>query len=402
MRWLVWVIALAALAIGLILVARFNEGYVLLVTSFHRIEISLNLAIILVIVAIIAGYLVVRTVTLALSMPRRVREFRKRRHEKKERNMFADALRNYFEGRFGKAERVAASVLSMNSSAGLAALVGAWSAHGRRDYALRDEYLAKAAENAPGENVARLMAQAEMYLDERRYLDALNVLRQLPEKHTEALKLELRARELAHDWEAVLKLLPQLEKRKVFDRATLQQIRRHAYVENLRDKAIDIETLRAYWSRLPTEHKCDSRIAATAAQCFLSFGSCSDAHKVVEVALATEWDSELVIYYSECLGPNVNKQLEQAEKWLREHPQDPVLLLVLGRLCAHQELWGKAQSYLEASLSVESTHSTHLELARLFERTGRHEQATAQYRQALEQTLPRLKQATGGRRRPAF
>jgi len=182
----------------------------------------------------------------------------------------------------------------------------------------------------------------------------------------------------------------------------VDQIRRHALVENLREKAIDLETLRAYWSRLPTERRCDPRIAATAAQCFLSFGSCSDAHKVVEVALAAGWDSALVAYYSECLGADVKKQLTQAEKWLKEHPQDPVLLLVLGRLCAHEELWGKAQSYLEASLSVEATHSTHLELARLFEQTGRHEEATAQYRQALEQTLPRLKQATGGRRRPAI
>lgn len=402
MRSLLWVIALAALAVGFILLARYNEGYVLLVTSHYRIELSLNLAIILVLAAIVVGYLAVRTVALTMSMPRRVRDFQRRRLEKKERTLFADALRNYFEGRFGKAERAAAAVLSMDSSAGLAALVGAWSAHGRRDYALRDEYLAKTAEIAPGENVARLMAQAKMFLDERRYLDAMNVLRQLPEKHTEALKLELRARELAHDWEAVLKLLPQLEKRKVYDRNMLQQIRRHAYVENIRDKAIDLETLRTYWTRLPTEYKCDPRIAATAAQSFLSLRSCEDAHKVVEVALANEWDSDLVIYYSECLGSSVKKQLEQAEKWLKEHPQDPVLLLVLGKLCAHQELWGKAQSYLEASLSVESAHSTHLELARLFERTGRHEQATAQYRKALEQTLPRLKQATGGRRRPVF
>ena len=402
MRWLLWIIALAALAIGLILVARVNQGFVLLVTPLHRIELSLNLAILLVLATIVAGYLLVRTVALASSMPGRVREFQKRRAQNKERATFADALRNYFEGRFGKAERAAAAALSTNPSAGLAALVGAWSAHGRRDYALRDEYLAKAAEHAPNETVARLMAQAEMYLDERRYHDALNVLSQLPEKHTEALKLELRAREQAHDWQAMLALLPQLEKRKVFDGAMLEEIRRHAYLENLRDKAIDIEALRTYWSRLPSQQRCDPRIAATAAQCFLSFGSCSDVHKVVETALAAEWDSALVAYYSECLGTNVNKQLEQAEKWLKEHPQDPVLLLVLGRLCAHQERWGKAQSYREASLSVEPTHSTHLELARLFERTGKPEQATAQYRQALEQTLPRLKQATGGRRRPVI
>jgi HemY protein len=120
---------------------------------------------------------------------------------------------------------------------------------------------------------------------------------------------------------------------------------------------------------------------------------------VVEDALAAQWDSDLVDYYAECLGTSVTKQLARAEVWLADRPQDAVLLLVLGKLCAHEELWGKAQSYLEASLSIESRHSTHLELARLFERTGRSEDATAQYRKALEQTLPQLKQATGGRRR---
>ncbi len=399
MRWLLWVIALAALAVGSVLVARVNQGFVLLVTPVYRVELSLNLAIAILVAVIIAGYLLVRTLAVTISMPARVREFNKRRAEKKARQAFADAVRTYFEGRFGKSERAVESVLSRDPSAGLAALVGARAAHGRRDYASRDEYLKQVAEHAPAENVARLITQAEMYLDERRYHDALNLLGQLPEKHTEALKLELRARELAHDWEAVLKLIPQLDKRKVFDHALLEQIRRHAHIENLRDKATDLETLRGYWSRLPTSYKRDPRIAVTAAQSFLAFGSCQDAHKVVESALAAQWDSPLVAYYSECLGANVKKQLEQAEKWLKEHPHDPVLLLVLGRLCAHEKLWGKAQSYLEASLSIEPTHSTHLELARLFERTGRQEEATAQYRQALEQTLPRLKQATGGRRR---
>jgi HemY protein len=399
MRWLLWIIALAALAVGLILVARVNQGFVLLVTPVYRVELSLNLAIALLAGLVIAGYFLVRALGAVVSTPGRVREFNKRRSERKARQVFYDAVRNYFEGHFGKAERGATAVLARDDSAGLAALVGAWAAHSRRDYAARDAYLDKAAEHAPGEKLARMMAQAEMYLDERRYHDAMNVLNQLPEKHTEALKLELRAREQAHDWEAVLKLLPQLEKRKVFDPSLLEQIRRHAFIENLRDKAVDLDGLRAYWARLPAQYRRDARVAATAAQSFLGFGSCDDAHKAVESALAVQWDSPLVALYSECLGANVNKQLQQAEKWLEDHPQDPVLLLVLGRLCAHEELWGKAQSYLEASLSVEPTHSTHLELARLFEKTGRHEEATAQYRQALEQTLPRLRQATGGRRR---
>jgi HemY protein len=399
MRWLIWVIVLAAVAVGLILAARVNEGYLLLVSPHYRIELSLNLALVIAVAVIVAGYFVVRTVAVTIAMPARVREFQTRRTEKKAKTAFTNALRSYLEGRFGKAERSAASALALTESPGLTALLGAWSAHGKRDYALRDEYLNKAAESGDPEVVARLMAQVEMYLDERRYHDALNVIRQLPEKHSEALKLELRAQELAHDWEAVLKLLPQLEKRKVFDHSLVEKIRRHAYIENVKSKAIDLENLRTYWSRVPTEHKRDARIAATAAQCFLSFRSCDDVHKVIEDALANEWDSALVGLYAECLGSNVKKQLERAEVWLVEHPEDPILLLVLGKLCAHQELWGKGQSYLDASLSIDSRHSTHLELARLFERTGKPEEATAQYRKALEQTLPQLKLATGGRRR---
>jgi HemY protein len=399
MRWLIWVIVLAAVAVGLILAARVNEGYLLLVSPHYRIELSLNLALVIAVAVIVAGYFVVRTVAVTIAMPARVREFQTRRTEKKAKTAFTNALRSYLEGRFGKAERSVASALALTESPGLTALLGAWSAHGKRDYALRDEYLNKAAESGDPEVVARLMAQVEMYLDERRYHDALNVIRQLPEKHSEALKLELRAQELAHDWEAVLKLLPQLEKRKVFDHSLVEKIRRHAYIENVKSKAIDLENLRTYWSRVPTEHKRDARIAATAAQCFLSFRSCDDVHKVIEDALANEWDSALVGLYAECLGSNVKKQLERAEVWLVEHPEDPVLLLVLGKLCAHQELWGKGQSYLDASLSIDSRHSTHLELARLFERTGKPEEATAQYRKALEQTLPQLKLATGGRRR---
>jgi HemY protein len=399
MRWLIWMIVLAAVAVGLILAARVNEGYVLLVSPQYRIELSLNLAVVIAAAAIVTGYLIVRMVALTIGMPNRVRDFQRRRTEKKAKTAFMDALRNYLEGRFGKAERAAASALALTESSGLAALLGAWSAHGKRDYALRDEYLSKAAECGDGEKVARLMAQAEMFLDERRYHDAMSIIRQLPEKHSEALKLELRAQQLAHDWESVLKLLPQLEKRKVFDRSLVEQIRRHAYIENVKSKAIDLESLRAYWLKVPTEHKRDPRVAATAAQCFLSFESCDDVHKVVEDALAAQWDSDLVDYYAECLGTSVTKQLARAEVWLADRPQDAVLLLVLGKLCAHEELWGKAQSYLEASLSIESRHSTHLELARLFERTGRSEDATAQYRKALEQTLPQLKQATGGRRR---
>ena len=66
--------------------------------------------------------------------------------------------------------------------------------------------------------------------------------------------------------------------------------------------------------------------------------------------------------------------------WLRSHPDDARLLDALGRMCLQQRLWGKAQSYLEASLAVEPTQQTHLELARLADQLERPEEANKHYR----------------------
>lgn len=400
MRALLWVLGLFAVAVGLVIAARYNNGYVLLVVPPWRAEVSLNFAIMLVLAMFFIVYALVRTIIITATMPSRVRAFQKRRTENRARAVFNEALVNFFEGRFGRAEKAASAALKAGESPGLSAMLAARAAHGMRAYATRDKYLAKAASTDLDEGAMRLMAQAEMLLDERRYYDALDILRRLPQKHTAALRLELRAQQMAMNWERVLALIPQLEKRRVFERPVVAQLRRQAVIESLKRKAVDDKSLREYWDRLPAEDRYDPRIAATAAQSFLALGGCREAHKIVEQGLERQWDAALLASYSECLDTDVRQQLERAEKWLAQHPRDAVLLLTLGRLCAHQGLWGKARSYLEASLSIEPTHSAHLELGRLLEREGKPAEAAAAYQEALQVTLGQLKQHAGGRRRP--
>ena len=127
-------------------------------------------------------------------------------------------------------------------------------------------------------------------------------------------------------------------------------------------------------------------------------GSHDEARTIIEESLKTAWASELVALYGECLGTDVRRQIELAEGWLPEHPDDAVLLLTLGKLCARQALWGKAESYLEASLSLAPSYSAHLALAQLKERRNLHEAAAEHYRLGLEIALTQLKANTGGRR----
>ncbi len=77
-------------------------------------------------------------------------------------------------------------------------------------------------------------------------------------------------------------------------------------------------------------------------------------------------------------------RIERAERWLAERSRDPELLAALGRLCAQAELWGKARSFLEASLSFEESRGAHLELARLTEHLGQSADSQRHFRRAAE------------------
>jgi HemY protein len=249
MRALLWVLGLFAVAVGLVTAARYNNGYVLLVLPPWRAELSLNLAVMLALSVFFIAYVVVRTIIITATMPARVRAFQKRRAENRARAVLNEALINFFEGRFGRAEKAASAALKAGESPALSAMLAARAAHGMRAYAIRDRYLAKAASTDPDEDAMRLMAQAEMLLDERRYYDALDVLKRLPEKHTAALRLELRAQQMAMNWERVLALIPLLEKRRVFERPVVAQLRRLQVIESLKRQAGDERGLGACWER---------------------------------------------------------------------------------------------------------------------------------------------------------
>jgi HemY protein len=224
-------------------------------------------------------------------------------------------------------------------------------------------------------------------------------LKGLPEKHTAALRLELKAQQQAKNWEQALQLVDQLERRSVFDATQAAQLRRYAHTENLKRKALDQRALDECWQKIPAAQKRDVKIAAAAAQCYLALGGVAQAQQIMEQALAMEWDSELVGLYADCAGADTIRQIERAEQWLKSNRRDAVLLLTLGRLCARQELWGKAQNYLEASISVEPLYTAHLALAELHDRLGNADAARRHYRESLDLAVGQLKQMSGGRRR---
>ncbi|SEP41040.1 heme biosynthesis HemY N-terminal domain-containing protein [Nitrosovibrio sp. Nv6] len=397
MKWALWFLALFSVAVAVTLAARYNNGYVLIVAQPYRIELSLNLLAVLLLATIFIAYFVVRLAVITLRLPTEVSEFRSRRRHEKARTRMLDGLKAFFEGRYAQAEKASAAALELKESPAVSAInamVAARSAHELRKYSRRDEFIALAESNAPKEITLRLMTQAELLLDERRFDEALKILQSLTATGTRpptaALRLELKAQQRSKNWDAVLDLLRELEQRNAVDMELVRQLRRRANVESLKSRMLNPQALKEYWQNTSSTDKKDSKLAAAAARAYTSMGDSATARQIIEESLDNQWDSELAELYAQCTGNDAVRQIERAEAWLKSHPNDASLLFALGKLCVHCELWGKAQNYLEASLSVEPDYPAHLALAQLNGKLGRPELASDHYGKGLELALRRL------------
>jgi HemY protein len=142
---------------------------------------------------------------------------------------------------------------------------------------------------------------------------------------------------------------------------------------------------------LPETTRTQPRVARVAARSFLQLGGDREAAEIIVASLEREWDSELVDLYGECRLGDATRQLEQAERWLVIHSQDAALLRVLGTLCQRQQLWGKAQTYLEASLALDNSWRTQLALGEMLGRLDRGDEANKHFVAALKLATDELK-----------
>lgn len=387
MRNLLWLIALFALAVGVALVAGLNTGYVLLVVPPYRIQLSLNLLLFLVAVAFGVAYFVSRLVGRTLELPSRVSAFRDRQRRDRAGRSLRDAVRVYLEGRYAQALKLADGAFDAGEGKGLAAVMAARAAHALGDDNRYRIWLARAAEVGDEVRVARLMTEAEMALQGRRFDEAaerLAVLQTGGQRHIAALRLSLRTAQAQGEWEEVLRLARQLRKHKALTPEQAEPLIRRAHLEWLRSHDHDPEGMARYWKRLPNEELHNSRFVEKAVPLLRAAGQGALARQALEELLDKDWDSSLARLYGVCGDDDPVACLARAERWLARQPRDSGLLFALGRLCFQNQLWGKAESYLEASLALTPSVETHLALAQLAERLDRAEMAQKHYRAAVE------------------
>ena len=282
-------------------------------------------------------------------------------------------------------------------------LAAAQAASESGDHDAVDELLRKAFESTPGSDLAVGITQAQLQLNANRLEQALATLVRLRKQaphHPFVLKLLKNVYVRLEDWKELSRLIPELRKRHLGKEEELDRLERTAWHKLLQRAADecqrqgnqDLSPLTRLWDELPGTMRRDEQTIRVYAELLARAGDEAQAETLLRKVLRNHWSDELIHLYGRICGAKPDEQLLAAERWLQDRPNNPELLLALGRLSLRNELWGKAREYFETSLQLRRSQETLAELSRLNAHMGEEEAGLRLLMQGLvrETGLPDL------------
>jgi HemY protein len=371
-------IALALAAAALAPVFKADPGMVQIHFLGWTVETSVLVLLLGVLLLWVLVWAVIRLWRMPAETARRVREQRALRQLEK-------GLLALTEGDWETAERALEKSASSHGRTTARYLAAAEAADGQ-DAGDRAEYYLEQADTRNRKQKflveltrARILVSNGQFAEAKPLLEDLHARRR---RHPQVLEMLSRCYTELGEWEPLVKLLPVMLKAKMLDTRKAQELKQQAAVVELQHSK-DVEALQSDWKALPKAMQRDPLVVSAFADRAIELDAAQLTEEVIRGALKQEWEPSLLIPYGVAGPEDASKRMRQCEKWLQAYPDDPWLHLTLGRLCAREEIWGKAREHLVRSLELEPSVAGYDALGQLLERKGELEVAMACFRNAL-------------------
>jgi len=383
------ILILVALLIGTAISAglQYDTGYIRISLGHWLIETNFWVGLVLIILlvtAVLGLFALIRHIRYGSGL---LTGWWVRGNERRARRRTTRGLLALAEGRWPRARQLLESSAPYADTPLINYLASAQAAYESGDHDDIDELLRKAYESTPGSDMAVGITQAQLQLASNRLEQALATLIRLRKRaphHPFVLKLLMQVYERLEDWRELAKLMPELRKRELIKVAELDALERkiwlnlmHKAAEDTRkhsaDSQADLSGFTRLWDELPGSQRRDEIVIREYARLLAELGDQPQAETLLRKVLRNHWSDELINLYGRIRGEKPEEQLLVAERWLQDRPNNPELLLALGRLSLSNELWGKAREYFETSLRLRRSPETMAELSRLSAHTGKDE-----------------------------
>ncbi len=370
-KFFIKLLILVIVILGAVLLVRDDPGVVMLRYRGWTVDTNIAVALAALIVVTVALYYLVRFLRGLWRMPSAMQRQSQNRRYGKARRQLNQGLIDLAEGRFEQAENHLMRLVDYSDSPLVHYLSAARAAQLQGKHDARDSYLKAAHEANPDAELAIGVTQAELqlaHLQTEQALATLSHLHSIAPRHDYVTMLLARAYFKLEDWNALIKILPDVRRKKLVKENRLHEMELAGYCGALESAISSQASFEKAWTELPKSLQADP-----AMMCFyLDMLSrqrwySNSAEQLLLKSLDNQWDDSLIEVYGRFEARDANAQLARTEKWLDDFGHNENLLLALGRISMRARLWGKAQGYFEASIGAMATPAACLALAELFE-----------------------------------
>jgi len=396
MRAAFWLLALFAIAATAALFAGNNQAVVSIFWPPHRVDVSFNLMVLLLVGLFMLLYVALRALSTVFSLPLEARRWRAQQKERAMYGALMDALAHQLAGRYIRATKSAQTALVQEKSLtllaehggqvtghsasrssqlqSLAHLLVAESAQSLQNKALREQHLQSALQSSAPRHAQEVregvqFRAARWALDDRDAGAALEWLALLPQgaaRRTLALRMKLRATRQLRQTAQALETARLLVKHRAFSIAAAQSIVRGLALELL-NEAHDPAQLQQAWGLLDDSERAMPELVVHAASRLTAL------HGDVELArlwLLQVWDQamqprsdmgdalriKLITVLEAGLDSVDAAWLARIEAAQMGRPRDANLQYLAGMACMSRQLWGKSRQLLsQAALGLQDT-----------------------------------------------
>lgn len=387
-RAALWLLALFGVAVGAALFAAGNPGTVTLFWSPYRVDLSLNLVVLVLLALFVVLHLALGALDAFAGIPGQARRWRLLQKERLVQTALVDALVHLVAGRFVRARKAAQYAIAMHTRAdaqdeshgrslrlqAILNLLAAESAHALQDQTLRDKHFLQATKlldipEVSGTQEGFFMRAARWALDDHDAPAAAQWLERLPQgaaRRTVALRLRFRVARMQGENAVALETVRLLVKHRAIAESSGASISQALALELLL-AGQDTSQILAAWDFLDEEECKLPDVALGMVQHWLAKGG--DAAQSRQWLLPV-W--ERMLQDPKALSSSQRMRLVRAleagllvphdaldTKWVsrieaaqRVQARDPLLQYLAAVMCVRLSLWGKAQHLLRQCIAT--------------------------------------------------
>lgn len=373
-----------------------DSGYVLIAFGNASVEMTLWAGLLVIVILFLLLYGLLRLGATLFSRNNVFSRFFARQRSGKVRELTVRGMIDFTEGHWQRAQKSLLRAATNSDIAFVNYLLAAQAAHAMGDEEKADGLLKQAENSAFGSTVAVNITKARLQIREGKYEQAMatiNRVRRSAPQHPAVMQLLIDIYRQLGDWDGLHDLIPDIKRSRIMNRQQLELFREEVDFNMLKSGVARAaktgkpeEFLSNLWSRLPAMAQKDVKHVAEYARGLALVGEHGKAEHLLRTTLNREWSDALVALYGAVRGEDVGKQLVVAEGWLRERPNNDVLLLALARICMQNELWGKAREYYRLSLDLMPDPGGFAEYGQLVIHLGEREAGLEIMRKGLQST----------------